>query len=106
MKFELEWANLFGFGTVLYGSREKNPNDKSYITTGWIILLYFPIIPLRSYRVILGKQSGIAGYAQVQYESMVRVPLNTKQVINTYLLWYLSSLSIVLFFWLLIKFST
>ena len=91
--------NIFGFGTILYGSREKNADDKSYTTTRWFTLLYFPIIPLGSYKVILGKQTGIVVGAQVKYESIQPIKLNTKQVINTYLLWYIPVLVIIVFFW-------
>ena len=93
--------NIMGFGTILYGSRSKNKEDNSYIATRWITLFYLPIIPLGSYRVILGNQRGIIVGAQVGYQSTERIKLDSKQVVNTYLLWYLPILAIVVFFvWL------
>jgi hypothetical protein len=46
-----------GIGTTIYGKREVNPEDGSYIVTKWFTVLYFPIIPLGSYRVIKEKQN-------------------------------------------------
>jgi hypothetical protein len=39
-----------GFGTALYGRREKRKDD-SYITTEWVVLAFVPIIPIRSMRI-------------------------------------------------------
>jgi hypothetical protein len=39
-----------GFGTKLYGKRDFL-HDGSYLTTLWIVLFWFPLIPLRSFRV-------------------------------------------------------
>ncbi len=40
-----------GIGTKYYGKREFEP-DESYVTTEWITLLYVPLLPIRSLRVI------------------------------------------------------
>jgi hypothetical protein len=37
-----------GFGTNLYGKRDVNLADGSYIATKWMIALFFPIAPLES----------------------------------------------------------
>ena len=95
----MNFINIFGFGTILYGSRDKNKDDNSYTTTGWITLLYFPVIPLGSYRVILEKQHGIIVGARTNYQKMEKIQFNKQQIINTYLLWYLPVLAVVLFFW-------
>ena len=39
-----------GFGTTYYGYALQEP-DGSYVVTEWIIVLFLPIIPLRSKRV-------------------------------------------------------
>jgi hypothetical protein len=44
-------ASINGFGTDFYGERDYHP-DGSYITTEWVTAFYFPIIPLRSCRLI------------------------------------------------------
>lgn len=47
---------LNGFGTKLYGKSAIDP-DGSYIATKWIVVLFFPIIPLGSYRVWTEKET-------------------------------------------------
>jgi hypothetical protein len=39
-----------GFGTKLYGKRNFEP-DGSFITTLWVVILWIPLIPLKSIRV-------------------------------------------------------
>ena len=39
-----------GIGTKLYGRAEAHP-DGSCVVTKWVVFLYFPIMPLGSYRV-------------------------------------------------------
>jgi hypothetical protein len=39
-----------GFGTTIYGKRDFEP-DGSFVTTKWIVGLFFPLIPLASMRV-------------------------------------------------------
>ncbi len=72
-----------GIGTRIYGKRDVNPADNSYIVTKWFTLLYFPIIPLGSYRVIKAKQKFLTG-GFPKYQ-MTEAQLNRKQVIFTYL---------------------
>jgi|SRR5450432_2343367 len=74
-----------GIGTTIYGKREVNPEDGSYIVTKWFTLVYFPIIPLGSYRVIKAKKHFLAGFPEYQ---MTNAPLNVKQIIFTYLAWW------------------
>jgi|SRR6267143_4551935 len=42
---------LNGIGAFYYGKRDFG-DDGSYITTEWFVLVFFPIVPLRSVRVI------------------------------------------------------
>lgn len=84
--------SLNGIGTTLYGKSEVE-NDGSYIATKWFILLLLPVIPLGSYRVWRGETTssataliGMPG-ATTQYK-MTPVPMNWKQVIQTYLAIY------------------
>jgi len=73
-----------GIGTTIYGKREVNPEDGSYIVTEWFTVIYFPIIPLGSYRVIKVKQNFFAGSPKYQ---MRDAPLSVKQIIFTYAAW-------------------
>jgi hypothetical protein len=73
-----------GFGTRYYGERER-AEDGSYITTEWITLLYFPILPIRSFRVLpVGKGTNIIIHSSQEYQA-IRVPLCWPQVRNVYL---------------------
>jgi hypothetical protein len=74
-----------GIGTKVYGKREENP-DGSYIVTKWFIIIFFPIIPLGSYRVIKEKQKFLS--AKFPRYQMTEAKLNVKQVLNTYLAWW------------------
>ena len=86
-----------GIGTRIYGKRDLNPADNSYIATKWFTLLYFPVIPLGSYRVIKAKQES---FFAVQKYQMTKVALNVKQVIVTYLAWW--AIPVLLIGWALI----
>src|SRR3954468_17345776 len=84
-----------GIGTTMYGKREVNPEDGSYIVTKWFVLIFFPIVPLGSYRVIKEKQSFFhGGFPKYQ---MTEVQLNRRQVVNTYLAWWGIPLAIIVY---------
>ena len=74
-----------GIGTTIYGRRDVNPGDGSYIVTKWFTVIYFPIISLGSYRVIKVKQNFLAGSPKYQ---MRDAPLSVKQIIFTYMAWW------------------
>jgi len=81
--------SINGIGTTFYGQRDFRP-DGTYLTTEWFALLYFPIFPLRSLRVMYQGQDnddhwhfGVGStdnYAV--YEK--HFPPNWKQVLFTY----------------------
>lgn len=75
--------SINGFGTTLYGKRDVHPTDNSYIATKWIILLFVPIIPLGSYRVVKVKQKFLTLDSPRYY--MTSVSLHRQQVRNIYL---------------------
>ncbi len=83
-----------GFGTTLYGKREINPADGSYIATKWIILLFLPVFPLDSYRVIKVKQKFLT-LESPRYQ-MMKVPLNFDQIRNIYALVWGPILALIL----------
>jgi hypothetical protein len=41
-----------GIGTMLYGRRDADPENKSYVATLYFTVFYLPIFPLAAYRVI------------------------------------------------------
>lgn len=77
--------SLNGIGTSLYGERNVEP-DGSYVATKWFIFFLLPIFPLGSYRVWHGdtKATLFLPGAKTGYR-MVKVALNWRQVVNTYL---------------------
>ena len=90
-----------GIGTTLYGRLNVNP-DGSYIATKWFVLLYFPILPLGSYRVwpevenismpnntVIKTQNPKIEYnylSTTQRVKMEHVKLNWNQIFLTYIL--------------------
>ena len=72
-----------GFGTKFYGRTDPGL-DGSVVMTEWIVALYFPILPLGSFRVLpTGKATNLVVYNSASY-LMHPVPLNAKQVRNGY----------------------
>jgi hypothetical protein len=81
-----------GAGTAYYG-RRKLRADGSYVTTEFFVFLYFPLVPLRSWRV-RPKGAPTEFYARRWIETMesweqnyqvVREPLDSLQVVTIYL---------------------
>ncbi len=86
--------NFNGIGTTYYGQRDLL-EDGSFVTTEWLILIYVPIIPLGSFRIVpSGKSSNLLVYRSNQY-LVKQVPMNWRQVRNTYSLYILLPLAIL-----------
>ena len=73
-----------GIGTMYYGKRDKGP-DGSYATTEWIVFVYVPVLPLRSFRVLPVEGGANYGLYNSQQYLVQRTPLNWRQVGNVYL---------------------
>lgn len=89
---------VMGVGTTLIGKREVEA-DGSYIATKWFVFIFFPIIPLGSYRVWRGETTAsvipfVSVGATTQYR-MVQVPLSRKQIIETYLGIFLTVVGVI-----------
>ncbi len=74
-----------GIGTKYYGSRDQYP-DGSFITTEWFVILFLPIIPLGSKRVIYMGTSHRWRTTTTQYMIIQNVRLAWKQVFSIYFL--------------------
>ena len=72
-----------GCGTTYYGRRDKAA-DGSYVTTEFFCIFYFPLLPLRSWRVLPVEYTR-SGFSSTQTYRATRVPLNWRQVVNVYL---------------------
>ena len=72
-----------GFGTKYYGSKDQNSDD-SFITTEWIVILFFPILPIASYRVIYGGTERGLGRSTSYYLILKKLGLDWAQVLLIY----------------------
>ena|ERR1700694_2903986 len=75
---------ISGIGTKLYGRRGIGP-DGSYITTEWVVFLYIPVLPIRSYRV-LAMDTGFGRLVAQRYQAQ-QVALCWAQVRDVYLMY-------------------
>lgn len=81
-----------GCGTKFYGKKAE-ALDGSYITTEWLTLLHFPLIPLGSFRVLpyhsphthFHLSPDEIGIKVTQEFLTTSIPLDGKQVLNIYL---------------------
>ena len=83
--------SYMGCGTKLYGRSDEY--DGSYVATVWIVIIWLPVIPLRSYRVrpVGGSDfdyKPILGVSYTKQYRMIKVKMNWKQVYRTYLAVY------------------
>ncbi len=86
---------LNGFGTIYYGNREKS-DDGSFVTTVWVVLLFFPVIPLGSYRIRpLDNAKGFSFVGVPGRYTVQKTAINLKQVVNVYALFYGSIIFLV-----------
>ena len=73
-----------GIGTKYYGKRDLE-EDGSYLTTEWVVFVYLPLIPLRSYRVRpVGKGTNAIIYRSQKY-LVSNADRCWAQIRNTYL---------------------
>lgn len=78
-----------GCGTKFYGAADKR-EDGSFVTTQWFCLLYLPLIPIQSYRVVRGDSStqfmGASITSTTEFVVVESLKIHTKQVIQPYIL--------------------
>jgi len=87
-----------GFGTRYYGERDYR-KDGSYLTTNFFCILYFPVIPLHTVRVIPDPKNTEWSPVGTNYYSILekRAP-NLLQVASVYLCGFTVLASIILYF--------
>lgn len=72
-----------GIGTKFYGCQDQYP-DESFITTEWFVTLFFPILPIASYRVIYRDTLHGWGKSTSRYIIIEKLRLDWRQVFSTY----------------------
>lgn len=72
-----------GCGTRFYGQRDIEPNS-SYITTEWVVIVFFPIFPIRSLRVCGGNPGTLDLAWSTHYDVYETMWPNWKQVLCVY----------------------
>jgi hypothetical protein len=87
-----------GIGTSNYGARDFRP-DGSYVTTSWFVLIFVPIFPLKSQRILpTGNNKFYLVYYSQPYLVLEKLPLNWTQVLSVYgwyaALWAFSGLAL------------
>jgi hypothetical protein len=78
-------ASINGIGTRFYGASSPRP-DGSVITTKWFAIVFIPIIPLSSFRVLRETKNDkflILGYSSA-YSIIEKLPIQWGQVLRTY----------------------
>lgn len=74
-------SSINGIGSGFVGCSEVG-RDGSFITTEWVILL-FPVVPIRSFRVLPTSHINLGFYSRSKFQSQ-RVPLYWPHVIWVY----------------------
>jgi len=77
-------SNVNGCGTKYYGRRDIQP-DGSYITTNFICLLFIPLVPLHSVRVIPDPKNSSMPFSKNHYLILEKKWPNLIQVLAVYL---------------------
>src|SRR5450432_1294976 len=94
---------LNGIGTSNYGARDFRL-DGSYVTTSWFVLIFVPIFPLKSQRILpTGNNKNWGVYFSREYLVLEKLPLNWAQVLSVYgwyaAVWGFSALVILTGLW-------
>ena len=73
-----------GCGTAYLGEKDPGP-DGAHTTTEWITVLYVPVYPLRSLRIIRDPYGnrGDMFSEDTSYRALERIPLDRAQVAST-----------------------
>jgi hypothetical protein len=87
--------SINGVGTSFYGESNYRHEDTSitgdkeisFVTTEWVIVLWIPLIPIRSRRVIKGFHEGFPfPFGTTHYYDLGRAPFAWNKIGQTYLI--------------------
>ena len=84
-------SSFWGTGTMFYGHSDSSPRGESHVATEWITLMWFPIIPLGSYRIWpagYGTEYSLfpPGISQTMSYEKVKVKFHGRQALKTFLI--------------------
>jgi len=85
-----------GLGSKFYGSKDQN-FDGSFVTTEWFVLLYLPVIPLKTVRVSFAGTTNSWRKTTDRYQIIQKLSLDWQQIFSTY---FISIGSIAVGYWL------
>lgn len=73
-----------GFGTGFVGRKVPGP-DGTYVITEWVMLMFVPIFPIKSVRVLSeGDLTGVPFFYMSREHRYIRVPLDIAHVRRIY----------------------
>ncbi len=90
-------SSVNGCGTKYYGERGFRP-DGSYVTTNFFCLLFLPIFPVHSVRVIPDPKNGWMPFSKNYYRVLEKRAPNLLQVASIYLFAWSVVALIILYF--------
>lgn len=90
-------SSVNGCGTKYYGERRFRP-DGSYVTTNFFCLLFLPIFPVHSVRVIPDPKNGWMPFSKNYYTVLEKRAPNVLQVASIYLFAWSVVALIILYF--------
>lgn len=94
-----------GIGTSFIGAKDRYP-DGTFVTTEWFVVLMFPVIPIRSLRVLFLANSVGWRRSSSKYLVIEKAPLDIKYILLTYFTAIISVISgIWLFFTIMTAFA-
>ncbi|MGW1894120.1 hypothetical protein ACWCP6_28305 [Streptomyces sp. NPDC002004] len=81
-----------GIGTKYLGFGNRN-RDGSHYATEWAVVLDLPLAPLRRHRLTVGSTVytpiGTGGRSVTRYTVHEETPLDVREIVRTYLIWWL-----------------
>ena len=94
-------SSFNGIGTRYYGHADPSDSD-SYTATEWIVFLWVPIFPLRTWRVASRRKGKDTLFFSNEKFYVKQAPLNLRQVVLGYLC-TAAVVAVSLAIWLLLK---
>ena len=89
-----------GIGTTYLGFSRRLP-DGGHHATQWFVVMYMPIVPLRRYRLLVGRTTYGTSVSTTEYRVLERGALRPAEVLVTYGVWWIFGPAVLALPWLL-----